>query len=143
MPRLVGLPLTEAESVVERYGLTLADVKYVVHSRAAPLVVLGQYPALDATVMTGGRVSVSVNRRGISRRRDTRLVIVDHSVGGTPDDVVHVKIVLQDGNGRHVLVNTNEAGGTHISRPWTAVGTARLIVYEDNMRAPIREEQLP
>ena len=143
MPRLVGLSITEAEATLERYGFTLCGVKYVIDSRAAPQVVLAQDPMAETTVRTGDRVSVSVNRRGISQRGDTRLVIVDHAVGGAPEDEVHVKIVLVDEKGRDVLVNTYEPGGTHISRPWTAIGSARLIVYENNMRSPIREEQLP
>ncbi len=142
MPRLVGLTLTEAETALRRHRLTVARIEYDLDTRAGAEEVLAQEPQADSVVVTGSRVSLTVNERGMSRSANWALYIVEHTVGGSPERDVQVKIVIHDERGRHVVVNSFQQGGARLSLPWNVVGAGRLSVYEDDMRTPIREELL-
>ena len=142
MPRLVGLTLQEAETAIRRHRLTVGLIDYDLDARAGAEEVLAQAPEADGVVVTGSRVSLTVNETGMSRSSNWDLYIVEHTVGGSPERDVHVKIIILDERGRHVVVNSFQQGGARVSLPWNVIGSGRLIVYEDDMQTPVREEQL-
>lgn len=61
MPDLSGLPLEEAQSIIEAMGLELADVVYELREDVAENAVVSQIPAADSDVAEGTSVSLIVS----------------------------------------------------------------------------------
>lgn len=62
VPRLLGMPLAEAQEVLERVGLTVADNEYVSHPETPQGHIVWQDPPPAVAVPEGARVALSVSR---------------------------------------------------------------------------------
>jgi len=141
MPRLIGLPLADAEREVQAYRLQLADIVYEYRSGYEQGVVVAQYPEANAPISWRDPVTLTVNQRP-RELSNQRIITVNHQVGGTADQDVRIKIIVQDQTGSHEMVNGFVKGGRYISIPRLVVGNAMLFIYEGDMDVPIRQERL-
>lgn len=142
MPRLIGLPLAEAERQIQTCRLQLADIVFESRSGHDEGVVVAQYPEPNASVAWREPVTLTVNQFRSREADHRRIVTVNHQVGGSADQDVRIKIVIQDQTGSYEMVNGFVKGGRHISIPRSVVGSATLFVYEGDMEVPIRQERL-
>lgn len=142
MPRLIGLPLAEAERKVQLYRLQVADIVFEYRSGYDEGVVIAQYPEPNASIAWREPVTLTVNQFRPRELGNRRVVTVNHQVGGSADQDVRVKIVIQDQTGSYEMVNGFVKGGRYISIPRSVVGSATLFVYEGDMEVPIRQERL-
>ncbi len=61
VPRLIGMPLSEAREALDELGLTVADTEYVNHPEAPRMNVVWQDPPASVAVPEGARVTLSVS----------------------------------------------------------------------------------
>jgi serine/threonine-protein kinase len=142
MPRLVGLPLADAERQVQAYRLQLADIVYEYRSGYEQGAVVAQYPEANASIASRDPVTLTVNQSRPRESGNQRIVTVNHQVGGSAEEDVRIKIVVQDQTGSHEMVNGFVKGGRNISIPRSVVGSATLFIYEGDMDVPVRQERL-
>ena len=134
VPSLIGKRIDDAKTILAERGLRLGDIQTAPNRRgAAEQTVLSQNPLPGADAETGTAVQIFVNPAA----SETRWVVASHTVTGDPTSEKQVRLVIQDRNGRHILVNAVYPGGKEISVPRTVVGNAALYIYETDMEKPI------
>ncbi len=142
MPNLIGKEFTEAEAILAERGLRIGDVKIGIDpSRPRRPIALSQEPAPGEMTYQGAFVRLTLNAAGGSRAG--RLVVASHTVTGSRGAYQHVRLVIEDDEGRHILIDDRVQGGSPLSFPRTVVGNARLLIYENDMKRPIQRKRLP
>ncbi len=142
MPNLIGKEVAEAEAILAKRGLRVGEVKIGIDpSRPRRSVALSQEPAPGEMTYQGAFVRLTVNAAGDST--SGRFVVASHTVTGSPGDYKQVRLVIEDDEGKHILIDDRVQGGSPLSFPRTVVGNAHLLIYENDMTRPIQRKRLP
>jgi len=152
MPNLEGLQIDQVRLILEENGLRIGQEDYQPNSELGPGSIIDHQPSVNTVVQTGQKVNLQISGTDRVEFETSYFVEVVHTVSGISkqleDDNLpaerlpkkYVQIIIDDQRGQKRIVNSNYWPGTIIRKPYKAVGSAMVRVYEDYEL--IREEIL-
>ena len=152
MPNLEGLQIDQVRLILEENGLRIGQEDYQPNSELGPGRIIDQQPSVNTVVQTGQKVNLQISGTDRVESETSYFFEVVHTVSGISkqleDDNLpaerlpkkYVQIIIDDQRGQKRIVNSNYWPGTIIRKPYKAVGSAVVRVYEDYEL--IREEIL-
>ena len=143
MPNLEGLQLDQVRVILEENGLEIGQEDYQPDSKFGPGTIINHQPSVDTVVQTGQKVNLQISGTDKFESEASYFVEVVHVVSGIskqledndlPEERLpkkYVQIIIDDQRGQKRIVNSNYWPGTVIRKPYKAVGSAMVRVYED------------
>jgi serine/threonine-protein kinase len=142
MGDLVGIPREESERLIRNSGLIVGEVSFRESPDIEPGLVVSQSPESGSAIRAGDRVDIVISASQKARRQRSRPVVIRHAVTKTieTEDEIHVRIVIEHEDGIERVLDDLFPPGQRIERLTFVVGEARVRIYENDMRTPIKEE---
>ena len=142
MPDLVGKRLADIRGTIEKAGLKIRQ-KSVPNREYGEGIILSHKPQANQIVKVGQHIDFEVSGTNILAGKK-HPVVVKYAV--TPGGIErrHVKIIIRDESrkGTKTIIDEMFAPGKLIAIPYSVVGKAVMIVYEDDMEHPIITKRL-
>ncbi len=138
MPKVVGLPLSQAEKELFRTNLLLSKVKYVPSFSDEPGTVISQVPSAGESVEVGAKVTLEVGIGQEAGQTLGRTFLVDFRLPPTlPAGKLTIEVV--DAHGRSQIFNEEVTPGERIEQTITTAGTTKVRILLDGRL--IREDE--
>jgi len=147
MPDLVGKKLADIRGSIEKVGLNIRS-KSVPSYEYGEGTILSHKPEANQVVKVGQNINFEVSGTDILAGKKPRPVVIKHTVtpSAIPDEIVqrHVRIIVKDESRKRtkVIVDGMYESGRLITKPYSVVGEAVMMVYEDDMAHPIDTKRL-
>jgi len=152
MPNLEGMHLDQVRSKLEKNGLKIGLEKYQPHNQFGHGKIIGHQPGANTVIQPGATIDLQISGTERFESKTSYFVEVVHKVSGISEPVEngekikekvpkkYVQIIIDDLRGQQRIVNSNYRPGTLIRKPYKAVGSAVMRIYEDYEL--VREEKL-
>ncbi len=139
VPDLRGEPIDQLDRLLEQYGLTAGDKRYVLDRNTAPSLIIEQDPPPGVVATAGQKIGLTVNLSEIDPVvEQTRYTLVRFN----PPPVViegHLRVQLVDQRGERPLLDSYIQPGERVELLVEYEGAARVLFFWNDELYQIRE----
>ncbi|MGM0410463.1 MAG: Stk1 family PASTA domain-containing Ser/Thr kinase [Bacillota bacterium] len=131
MPNLIGIKLSEAESIIKDNKLNIGNIKREKTKRFLEDQVVSQSFEADEEIPEDSKVDLTVSN-GLANADKAKVHSINVNVNIRSDKERQVRIIVDDYNGEDVVYNKNHKPGDYISETINSVGKTTVEVYYDD-----------